>query len=72
MKSTRKVFLHFADASVTQQQTVGLLTRKQQEHAYDALRALFVFFLQVFFTQHNQNFVASVQGSYGIQFKADV
>lgn len=56
MKSTRKVFLHYADASTTQQQTVGLLTRKQQEHAYDALRAIFVFFLQVFFIQHNQKF----------------
>ena len=47
METTSKEFLHLADASTTQQQTVGFLTRKQQEHAY-VLRALLVFFFKSF------------------------
>ena len=49
MKSTRKVFLHYADASTTQQQTVGLLTRKQQEHVVPVVPFRF-FSSSIFYT----------------------
>ena len=58
-KTTTLEFLHFADAPTRQEQAAGFLTRKQHElwalKAYDAFRAVLIFFLHIF-TECNHRF----------------
>ena len=51
-RTTSQQPFHFACAPTRCRQAAGHLTRKEYEHAYDAARAVLIFFSHVFYVTH--------------------